>query len=65
MYRSALHCVVVYIVGVCRDSIERNAPEKFWWCAAVSCCFQGLGLIDRVMSAETDARAEARPMEDT
>lgn len=34
----------------------------FWWYAAVSCYFQELGLIGRVMSAETDPRAEERPM---
>jgi hypothetical protein len=39
---------------------QRETPKNFWWCAAVSCCFLGLGLIGRVMSAETNARAEER-----
>ena len=57
MSRSTLQCVVEL-------AIERNAPKDSG-CAAVSCCFKGLGLISRVMSAETDTRAEARPMEDS
>jgi hypothetical protein len=56
MSRSTLQCVVEL-------AIERNAPKDSG-CAAVSCCFKGLGLISRVMSAETNTRAEARPMED-
>jgi hypothetical protein len=49
----------------CQDAIERNAPKNFWWCAAASWCFQGLGLIGRVMPAETGDCAEARHVEDT
>ena len=56
IYNDALHF---------HDSIERSAPKIFWWCAAVSCRFCGLRLVGRVMSAETDARAEARHVEDT
>jgi hypothetical protein len=57
------------------DPIERNAPKKLLGVPLsnfFSCRFQGLGLIGRVMSAETHtcteaskASAEARPMEDT
>ena len=53
------------------DAKERNAPKNFWWYAAVSCCSLELGLIDRVVSAETDTHAKAkthaetRPVEDT
>jgi hypothetical protein len=47
---------------ICRDSIERNASKNFWWCAAVSCCFHRLGLMGRMISAETDARVEAKHM---
>jgi hypothetical protein len=42
----------------------KQNKKNFWWCEAVSCCLLGLGLIGRVMSAETDACAEARPLED-
>jgi hypothetical protein len=43
---------------------EREMVSKsFWWYVSASCCFQGLRLIGRVMSAETDAHAEARPAE--
>ena len=38
--------------------------KNVWWCAAVSCRFIRLRLMGRVMSAETDMHAEARPMED-
>jgi hypothetical protein len=51
MYWSPLHCIVELHY---RDSTERNTPKNFWWCAAVSCRFQGLGPISRVISAETD-----------
>ena len=41
-----------------------HQKKKFWWCAMASCCFHRLWLIGRVMSPETDTRAEARPVED-
>ena len=54
-----------WLFTVCQDFIERNTPKSFWWFAAVLCCFCRLGLIGRVMSAETDSYAEARPVEDS
>lgn len=39
--------VYVWLNAICHDSIERNAP-------VASCCFCGLGLFDRVTSADTD-----------
>jgi hypothetical protein len=39
--------------------------ETFRWCTAISCCFLELGMIGRVMSAETSAHAKTRSMEDT
>lgn len=39
--------------------------KNFWCCAAVSCPFFTLGVIGRVMSAETATHDEARPVEDT
>jgi hypothetical protein len=62
MYWPALHCIVGPIY---QDSIERNAPKNFCWCAEASCHFLRLRLIGRVMSAETDSHGEARPVEDT
>jgi hypothetical protein len=55
MYWFTLH---VSLSSICWDSTEGNAPKTSMWCTAVSCCFHGLGLIGRVMSAE------AWPMED-
>ena len=49
MYWSALHCIV----------------ELHLSGLSVSRCFHTLGLIGRVMSAETEARAEARHVGDT
>ena len=60
MYWSALRAWLRFI---CWDSIERNLPENFWWCASDSCCFHGLWLIGRGMSVERDTCAEARPIE--
>jgi hypothetical protein len=58
MHWPTFHCVVeLHLSG----SIERNAPTNFWWCAAV---FLSLGLIGRVISAETDAHSEAKYVED-
>jgi hypothetical protein len=39
---------------------ENLTKKTFWWYAKISCHFPGLRLIVRVMSAETDAFAEAR-----
>jgi hypothetical protein len=62
MYWSALHCVVeLQLLGPHRD----KGTKTFWCCAAAACCFQGLWMIGRVMSAETDALAKARPVKDT
>jgi hypothetical protein len=59
MYWSALHCIVeLYLSGLHREKHTKN----FWWYAAVSCCFCRLRLIDRMMTAETDACAEATPI---
>jgi hypothetical protein len=46
---------------ICWDSIEKNTPINFWGCCYSFC---GLGLIGRVMSADTDACAEARLVKD-
>ena len=60
MYRSTLHCVVeLHLSGLRREKFT----NIFWWCAVVSCHFLGLGLIGRVMLAETDSHAEAKPVE--
>ena len=57
MYWSALHCVAeLHLSG-----LQREMNQNFWWCAAVSCRYRGLGLIGRVMTA---ARAEAILMKD-
>jgi len=64
MYWSALYRVVeLYLSGLSES--EKRTKKTFCCCAAVSCCFCELGLIGRVMSAETDSSAEARPVEDT
>ena len=56
-----LHCVVeLHLLGLHR---EKHTKQLLVVCV-VSCCFCKLGLICRVMSAETDTHAEARPMED-
>lgn len=60
---SALHGIAELLFF--QDFIDRNSPKNFWWCVAVSYHFHGLRLIGRVMSAETDTCAEARPVEDT
>ena len=61
MYWSVLH----FEFELHLSGLHRQKPEDFWWCAAVSCSFRGLVLVGRVMSTETRARAEARPVEDT
>ena len=62
MYWSALCCIVeLHLLGLHREKCTKH----FWCCAAVSFCFLGIGLIGRVMPAETDSRAEARHVEDT
>ena len=54
---SILHFIIeLHLSGLHRE----NASKNFWWCAAVSCCFFGLWLIGRVMSAETDTHAEGK-----
>ena len=56
---SALHCVIELYLPA---SVERNAPKTLWQCTAVSCGFLRLGLTGRVISAEIDVHAEARPV---
>ena len=59
IYWSALHCGIELYLS---DSIERNAPKTLWQCTVVSCGFFRLGLTGRVISAEIDVHAEARPV---
>ena len=54
----ALVCLNALLSFICRDSIERNTPKNFWWCAAVFCCFLRLRLIGKVMSAEAGPRED-------
>ena len=63
MYWSALHCVVG--LHLSRFHREKHIKKLLVMCLSVSCHFLGLRLMDRVMSAERDASAEARPVEDT
>jgi hypothetical protein len=62
MYWSALHCLVeLYLSGRHREKHTKKL-------LAVHCSFLPLPrtrLIGRVMSAEADACAEARPVQDT
>ena len=44
-----LVCLIV-LSCICQDSIKRNKPKNFWWCAVASCPFLRLRLIDRVTS---------------
>ena len=60
---SALHGIAELLFF--QDFIDRNSPKNFWWCVAVSFRYHGLRLMGRAMSAETDAHAEARLVEDT
>jgi hypothetical protein len=61
MYLFALHYVAVFhLWGLHRE--KHIKKKNFWSCDVVSYLFIGLGLIGRVISAETDARTEARPM---
>jgi hypothetical protein len=58
MYWFTLHCMTeLHLSGL-------HAPKLFWWCAVASCWFFGLELTGRVMSDETDTRAEAKHVED-
>ena len=48
--------------SICWDSKERNTPKKLLIvCRGFFCHFLGLGLIERVMSADSDAGAWTRP----
>jgi hypothetical protein len=63
MYWSALHCVVEFhLLGLhSKKHTKKLLVVCHGFCA---CCFCELGLIARVMSAEIDKLAKARPMED-
>jgi hypothetical protein len=68
--QSALHCgVELHLWGFHGEKCTHTHTKV--WCAAVSCRFNRLRLIGRVMSAETDACTEARrvlqarPVEDS
>ena len=55
IYWSSLHCVVeIYVL-----QLHRVKHSKECWLCATSCHFHELWLIVRVMSAGTDADAEA------
>ena len=60
VYWSTLHCVVeLHLSGLHREKHTKN----FWWCAVVSCCFCGLRLIGRVVSAEAGPVGDIRCLE--
>ena len=62
MYWSTLrYTVELHLLELHRE----NRTKTFWWCATVSCYFHRLRMIGRVVSAETDACAEARHVKDT
>jgi hypothetical protein len=73
MYWSALHCIVeLHLSGLHREKhtknkTKQNKTKQNKTKLLVVCChfLLLLGLIGRVMSAETDARIKARPGEDT
>jgi hypothetical protein len=70
MYWSALHCIVeLYLSGFHREKATKTLLVACYSFLPLPRTqdghFQGLKMMGRVMSAETDACAEARHMEDT
>lgn len=47
-----LHCWALFVGTPQRET----TPKRFWWCAAASCRFLGLGLMGGVTSAEMGSR---------
>jgi hypothetical protein len=62
MYWSSLHCIVeLHLSGLHREKLAKNFSGGLLW---LFCFFSRLRPIGRVMSSETGACPEAKPMED-